>query len=101
MADEETKEADDQEEGPITMGQVLFGVVFAALTGALCYYTWTNPDLLDSLLEADTSGRGARKVKWILNLVYNRVIGSLGGVLGLLVLWGTINGLLTRLKSGN
>ena len=99
MTDERTDKVEDQDHEPITGGQVLFGLVFAAVTFTLCYYTWTHPDLLDRLFEAGTSGRGARKVKFLLVLIFNRVTGSLGGIVGFLVLWGTINGILTRFKS--
>lgn len=85
-------EKQEDEEEKFGLASVGCGLIVAAIAGGFCYLTWFQPDLLDALFDADTSGRGARKVKRILFIVYNRVTGTLAGGFALICLYAIFKG---------
>lgn len=98
MNNEENIESIEKKDEPATIGTVLIGLVIGGLGVTLCYFTWTQPELLDSIFQSDSSGRGARKVKGFLGLLYNRVTGSLGGLIGAFLLYGTLLSVIELIK---
>ena len=62
MNEETNIESIENKDEPATIGTVIIGLVIGGLGVALCYFTWTQPELLDSIFQSDSSGRGARKV---------------------------------------
>lgn len=86
-------DAEPEEEEKFGAASAGCGLVVALIAGGFFYLTWFQPDLLDSLFDAETSGRGARKVKRILYLIYNRVTGSVAGAFALLSIFATVKGL--------
>ena len=98
MTTDVIKDNETEQKKPMTIGTVIIGLLVAAVAGALCYYTWMETDLLDSIFELDASGRGARKVKFFLWLIYNRVTGSVAGIISLLMIWGSLASILKLIK---
>ena len=96
----DTDSISQSEKEPLTKKEIILLVFFGVLGCCLCYLTWAHPDLLNSVFDADTSGRGARKVKTFLGLLYNRVAGTLTGFIGIFFLYGVIASLFTTKKSG-
>jgi hypothetical protein len=64
-------------------------MIIAILLIALCVGVWLVPDLIpvDSL---DVSGRGGRKIARFIHFIWSRPVGSIAGVIGLIVGWGAI-----------
>jgi len=75
---------------PVSIDGVIIGLAVAALAGMMCYYTWARPDLLNAVFNLDQIGAEGSIGKFVLNMVYNRVTGTIAGVLSLLVLFGTL-----------
>jgi len=74
---------------PITAKDKIVGMIIAILLIALCVGVWLVPDLIpvDSL---DVSGRGGRKIARFIHFIWSRPVGSIAGVIGLIVGWGAI-----------
>jgi len=89
MSKDNSLEASEKEE-PASIRSLIIGLISGGLAVALCYFTWTQPELLDQVFEADTNARGARKVKGFVGLIYNNITGSLAGFLGIFALYGAL-----------
>ena len=83
---------------PVTMKDRIVGVVIGLAMIGFGVGTWLNPELIaDAFREDSPSGRGGRKIVFFLNLAWNRPVGSILLLLGLLVLYGA----LTRKKEAS
>lgn len=65
----------------------IMGIALLALAAAI----WMHPEHLDTFVSAHVSGRGGNKVKFFLALIWNRPVGTIGGVFGLLMLWSAFS----------
>jgi len=95
---EVTVNKQDEKMELIPVKEIIFGLAIVLLAGALCYYTWSNPHLLDLVFDSASSGRGSRKLKGLLFLIYNRATGTISGIICLAVSYSLFIGISGRIK---
>ena len=69
---------------PVTVKDQVVGFILSVLFIGLCVGTWLYPDLI-SIDTGNFSGHGGRKIARILNFIWSRPVGTVAGIIGLLV----------------
>jgi hypothetical protein len=85
MADDLFEDADM----PVTLKDRIVGLVLALAFGTFGVCTWIWPRIA-ALSEAHPGGRGGRRAKLWLDLLWSRPVGSIAIVLAVVILWGVI-----------
>ena len=75
---------------PRSLKDRLIGLVLAIAFIGLCAGIWLAPDLI-GMDSAEYTGRTARKVAFFVNLLWSRPVGTIAGILGLLMVWGSFS----------
>lgn len=75
---------------PLTTKDRVVGGAMALALIALCVGIWVKPDLFAFVDASEMSGRGGRKVANILAIIWSRPVGTIAGLLGVLVLLGAV-----------
>ncbi len=81
---------------PLTLKDRIIGILIAAGLIAFGVCTWLWPELIAES-GADPSGRGGRKILFVLNLLWSRPVGSIGILLGI----AAVHGALTKKSTGD
>jgi hypothetical protein len=91
MADASNKLSEELIEAskkPLTAKDRVVGIVIALVLIGLCIGMWIRPDILP--VESSDLGRGGRRVVLIVEFVWSRGIGAILGLVGLLVIYGSL-----------
>ncbi len=92
MADEKTtleEKVDALRKEPLTAKEKTGAIVVAVVLIALCIGVWLLPDLI-GVDTSELSARRGRGIARMLNFIWSRPVGTVAGVVGLLVGWSAL-----------
>jgi hypothetical protein len=83
------EELAEESNEPMTMKDRIIGLLIAIILGGLAVGMWLTPEFL-SISTTSTSGRGARKIAWLLEIIWSRPLAVIIALLAIMAIWGAL-----------